>query len=589
MNNHLRYLIIILFIPSFLVSCDKDEFLTVPSKDKINETFVYDSEVSADMALAYLYGSLPDWESQTRRGIAGSTHDYTYDKFENYSDNSCGLSWFISWQRSVDRAYTADSWGVGSSAALYNHNYPALPFVYDKVYQGIRACNKFIEGMTANEDNFTPESFQEKIGEAKFIRAYFYHNLWMAYGGVPIIEEPLNRISMDSTELYQPRSTYQQTAQYITGELEEILENDMLPNERGAGRATRGACLALKGWVELFNHQYEAAAATYKIIIDEGVYQLYTTPSAVVDDPRFGPYNEQFFEENNNNVESIFAIQHETGVIANHRLFWANPRYTQASWNLVQDYRMKDGLSPEESPLWKMGEPGFHFYTNREPRFYQTIAYPGGDYLGGAFPPEYEAETDLQTGFVGVKGVDPRKSITESTARNFAANTPIFRYAEVLLHYAEAKIELNEIDQTVYDAIDAVRQRGGIPTLKDSYSASDMQWKLTDQDEMRRIVREETRIELAFENKRYWDLIRWGNHEGTTDYYTAMVELNKPRLGAREVPDGDGFKMETVVVHKSVFNERNYLFPLYREWIENNPAIMEQSGPEWVNGQNPGY
>jgi hypothetical protein len=158
-----------------------------------------------------------------------------------------------------------------------------------------------------------------------------------------------------------------------------------------------------------------------------------------------------------------------------------------------------------------------------------------------------------------------------------------------LLHYAEAKIELNQIDQSVYDAIDAVRLRGDIPKLQDSYSDNKLYWKLSDKDEMRKIVRREERIELAFENKRYWDLIRWGNYEGRTDYYTAMVELNKPRLGAKEVADGAGFRTETVLVHNSVFYQRNYLFPLFRVWLENNPTMMKQNGPEWVNGQNPGY
>jgi starch-binding outer membrane protein, SusD/RagB family len=591
MKNKIYILIVCATALSFW-SCNKDKFLTVPSKNLIDDNFVFSSETSSDLVLADLYANLPEWESRTPTGITGAPFgagaNNNYDKFENYSDNSCGLSWFMSWQNLV-RPYNADSYDYSHPGSqLYNHDYPCIPFKWDGVYGAIRATNKYLEGMKANEAKFDPSHFKTKLAEARFIRAHLYHQLWMAYGGVPLVKESLSRLTMDSTQLFPPRATQNETAQFIISELSDIINSNSLPNTRSQGRATMGAALALKGWVELFNHKFADAASTYKQIIDGSLYGLYTTPSTVANDARFGPYNEQFFPQNNNNIESIFAMQHKVGVSVNYRLFWANPYYNQVSWSLVQDYRMKDGLTREESPLWQMGAPGFHFYTDREPRFYQSIAYAGSPFFATTYPNEWAASQDKVTGFLNVKGIDQKVPITGETAGNFAANTPMIRYAQVLLQYAEAKIELGQIDQSVYNAIDAVRVRGGIPKLEDSYSGS-LAWKLGDQSEMRKIVRREERIELAFENKRYWDLIRWGNYNGATNYYTAMSELNKPMEGAVEEPDGNGFKIKTIHVVSSAFYQKNYLFPIYRGWLESNPNMTKQNGPEWVNGQNPGY
>src|SRR5690606_3099595 len=150
--------------------------------------------------------------------------------------------------------------------------------------------------------------------------------------------------------------------------------------------------------------------------------------------------------------------------------------------------------------------------------------------------------------------------ITQATRRNEASNYVFFRYAEVLLNYAEAKIELNELDQSVIDAIDDVRLRGGLPTLADTYHKTSF-----NQAELRKIVRAERRVELAFENSRYWDLIRWR---------TAEVVLNQPKYGMANI-DGEYTK---VIVHSQVFHEKNYLFPYYQRWIDTNPAIKEQNG-----------
>lgn len=576
-------IITILTLAASLLFGSCDSFLDLPSKEQLDDKSVFESETNADLFLAIIYASLPDYESETQKGLTPGSYEFNYDRFDNWSDDaSCDQSWYGSWSASRDRAYTPDSYGVGTNAPIYSHQYPCVPFIYSDVYGNIRACNKFIKGLEENRNNFSANWYARRMGEVKFLRAYFYHLVWMAYGGVPIITEPLNFSEMGD-QIFCERAASEPTAQFIIDELQEIIDNDMLPDIPSQGRATYGAVVALKGWVEMFDHRYEAAVDTYNRIIG-GIYSLYTTPHPSQEtDNQLGAYTAQFFQSNNNNCESIFAIQHQSGVINSNRNSKSGPRYSQATYSLVQDYRMSDGLPREESSLWndRVNMPDFRFYDNREARFYQTIVYKGCKWRTGVFNNDAEGST---TGFITCKGIDQTIPLTE--VGNDGANTPLFRYAEVLLLYAEARIELGQIDQSVYDAINEVRLRGGIPSLDESYNTPQLAQQLTDKESMRKIVRRERRIEFAFESKRYWDLIRWGKASEPTNYYTAMVELNKPKQGASYNSAGT---LVVHTIHECRFNQHNYLFPIPRINLEQNPKMMAQNGAEWINGQNPGY
>src|SRR5690606_25881817 len=176
------------------------------------------------------------------------------------------------------------------------------------------------------------------------------------------------------------------------------------------------------------------------------------------------------------------------------------------------------------------------------------------------------------TGYFRRKGIDA--SLVGNLHKD-GANYIYFRYAEALLNYAEASIEAGDVSQPVIDAIDQVRLRGGIPSLQDTYGRE------LDREELREIVRRERRVELAFENKRWWDLIRWR---------TADVVLNQPIYGVDTRQQGGQWVYDTrAVVHTQECSERNYLFPIFQGWIDSNPKTKAQNGPEWVNGQNPGY
>lgn len=562
-------LLLCFLLGNAFTSCS--DYLDVVPSDQFDEDAAFSSEANADLFLNTIYGNMPD---------ETSANFTTYDGMEHWSDNVCNkFDWAVSWVQQVSRSYSPETFYNG----LYNHNYPGIPFMYNTVYQYIRSCNLFLTKIEEFKSNFSEEWYNKRTGEAIFLRAYLYHNLWKAYGGVPVITEPLNRQTMGD-KIFHPRSTSQETYDFLVKDLETAAS--LLPNELGAGRATRGAALALKGYVELHHHQYAAAAKTNKLIIDEGVYQLY--PS----------YNELFFEQNNNNCESIYAIQHGPKRRSQENQYFGpncgvnrNDAWgcMQPTVSLANDYRMKNGL-PVTDP--NSGFDPQNPYKDREPRFDWSIVHHGstwrGDIIntmeGSQDAPNPAAEK--RTGMWRKKGMN--ENITTAEFNTDGMNFILFRYAEVLLNYAEAKIEMNEIDASVIEAIDRIRLRGQIPSLRETYGKSTFS-----QTELRRICRQERRIELAFEYKRYWDLIRWGNlpdgDPHKTDYYTAEVELNKPFQGYKISEDG---KYTVFDVHQSTFyKSKNYLFPLYREWILQNPKISTQNGgpDNWNNGQNPGY
>jgi hypothetical protein len=160
---------------------------------------------------------------------------------------------------------------------------------------------------------------------------------------------------------------------------------------------------------------------------------------------------------------------------------------------LVNDYECIDGNPITSSPLYSSSNP----YNNRDPRLLATVLVPGVLYKGGiVFKP---ADIGASAGFLNKKGVDSTRATVIGTQSD--QDWVYLRYAEILLIYAEAQNELSGPEQSVYDAINAIRQRPtvGMPPLPAGLSQADMRTR----------IRHERRIELALEGQRYFDLKRW--------------------------------------------------------------------------------
>lgn len=533
--------LLILLFSTFLGSCKK--YLEVTPKHLVSDATLWATTENADLFLNNIYASIP-------------TMDVS-DPWDNFSDNSLNGQ--------AGRVST-NLYGPG----IYN---PAnTPNTWNQ-YNNIRKTNLFIENVTAS--NLSETWKKTRLAEARFLRAYFYSLLWKFHGGVPLITDVLN-ISEQGDGVFRARNTSEETAQFIISECAAII-NDLAITAQ-SGRASRGAALTLKGVTELFNasklknpsndlSRWAQAAASFKSVMDLDKYTL------------FPDYSTLFFEENNNNVEVIFSRQHLGGTGLANYVGQIGPRFVNGSltgWghvnptqDLVDEYAMENGL-PITDPAsgYNPQDP----YTNREKRFYQTIIYDESVWLGAEMIMKQGVgslnATDLnnssistRTGYYVIKGVNPKYAGAMDNGNG--ANWIIFRYAEVLLSYAEAQNEAVGPDQSVYDAVNEVRERAGIADLPAGLN----------QDQMRTAIHRERRVELAFEEKRLPDLLRLRLAETVLNgtVHAIKIDLVGGNPVYTVVPAGGGTK---------VFNpNKNYLLPIPQSVIDRNPNLE----------QNPNY
>ena len=558
-----------------------EDWLEIEPKDRFSDTTVWGSEDNADMFLNDIYNQFPHLNNETQN-------------LDQYSDNSyVGAEWMNARTTIYTAALSPTSW-IPGAWDMWKWGREGNSDAKGQ-YERIRSCNLFINKVT--ESGFSDSYKKERLAEARFLRAWFYHYLWMAYGGVPIITEVLDNNVDD--DIFYPRETAQKTFEFITRELGEI--KDDLPLRRSSselGRATKGAALTLKGWVELFHaselrnpdkdkSRWAMAAATLKEVIDLGIYRLQPTIldlwTEATNNNDEVIYDFQMSKQNGGRREGLFGPVFVKGVQAS----WGNMQPTQ---ELVDDYCMANGL-PITDPA--SGYNPDRPYENREKRFYQSILYDGSIWQGeeiitrvGVGSPN-EIDTSSSSDVTNT-GYYTRKTLDESVngadnlqMSNGMANYIFFRYADVLLMYAEAVLEAGD-KNTAIDYLNMVRTRGdNMPSIEDTYPAG------ITENQLRDVIRRDRRIELAFEDKRFWDIIRWKICDGPDGV------MNRPVGGMKiEDTDGDGvWEYNYHEVCQRTFLPRMYYQPIPQYVLDKNAVIRSQNGGEdgWVNGQNPGY
>lgn len=541
--------LIITFV--FLVSCN-DNFLDVSPTDQLTDATLWSSPENANLFLNDIYDNLN--AGPWGRHWLGLPLEITSDPLENLSGNSI-----------------AGNLGNPSVNLFADGTYgPSNPYFRDqweKMYENIRKTNVFITRIS--ESDFKEETRNNMVAQARFLRAYFYKQLIDLYGGVPLITSILDRNGGE--DINYPRNTYEECVTFIQQEMEEAVE--YLPATvpvSEEGRVTKGAALALKGSMELYAGKWEEAAATNREIMQSGVYSL------------FPDYESLFWMENENNREIIFAIQFEP-IIRGHRIDthlgvvqqdegfgWGGFGPTQ---NLVDAYEFKDGLTEAEGSA--MFDPS-HPYENRDERFYATIVYDGSDWRGTTVYTRLGIPNNInqlnisgsgnastRTGYYAKKRLDPSVAPGRGNLDQYTSGQDyvVYRYAEILLNYAEAQNEAVGPDQTVYDAINRIRQRVNQPPLPEGLS----------QDEMRERIRRERRIELAFEGKYFYDIRRW---------HIAEEIFSEPIKAMKITEESGQLRYEKVPSETITFDPaKNYLMPIPQTVIDRNPEI----------DQNPGY
>lgn len=458
-------------------------------------------------------------------------------------------------------------------------------------YIQIQNINRILE----NADKLPSNNKQRVLGEAHFFRAYYYYMLMQRYGGVLLIDH--NYDPLHSSERF-PRASYDEMVEFITREADLAVEALALKNDnRNVGRITKGAALMLKAktyfWVgspqfqnkssELYGFTtdrsqefMQKAIETYKAIDDLNQYKLMpvsgTTESAIAKS-----YHDLFLQHNND--ESILEYQHGESKLTSegaHTLDQiAMPPAltgTQCAYcptqNHVDEYGMRDGRTYDpQNP-----------YSYRDYRFYANVLYDGTTFRDSVMEMHYVIDASgkevaqsgitkygtgrnngySRTGYYMRKFLDPKITYPYKEKEGSNQNYPIWRYAELLLDYAEAAFRTGDVS-TALQKVNLVRQRVKMHPLT-SITLND--------------ILNERRVEMAFEETTYWDEIRLG---------TAVQKLNgstNPLRFMKIVYQTGGTKTYTTAdmdnqAAERAFRDNQYYYPI--PWDEVRFHGIEQN------------
>lgn len=543
---------------SIFSSCNKDYLERYPLSGPSAASF-YSNQDELMLGLFGCYKAI-NFESKTERTWI-SILDVTTD---------------ISWNRSN---HALQDIGKGSHAS----NNTSVIIHWREFYQAIARCNFLLDNIDKVKDKVSPAVYNQVKAEARFIRALSYHYLIEFFGDVPLVTKTLTL-----NEAQMPRNPKDEVANFIITEMDEAAKDLPLNQEASnRGRATKGAALTIKARTALYNAKWDIAASAAKAVMDLNNYKLHTN------------FGELFTYKGETSPEIILSLQYKKGVIIH-----ANPNFLTSRMaggvsnevppqSLVDSYEAIDGLSIDKSPLYDPAKP----FQNRDPRLGFTVVLPGSILFNYQFethpdslrvwnynttPATRVNNTDATNAFATYTGYLYRKYtdiIDMPDDQNSEMDIILMRYAEVLLIYAEAKIEANQLDNTVYDAINQVRQRPSVNMPPITAGKS--------QAEMRSIVRKERKYELANEGLRLFDIRRWKIAEKVMNGpFLGRIPReflsNAPVIDENGTPDytnvGNRSKMR--LVETRTFNpSRDYLWPIPNIEVLTNTKLV----------QNPGY
>lgn len=486
-----------------LTACQKD-FLERPPLNQLSEDTFWKTENDVHQAVMGIYAKMP-------------AEGFIYD--DASTDNAHSQ---YPWESS------ANSVSAGTITSSENAGWN---------FQDIRRANYFL----ANADKVTvisAELLERYKAEVRFLRAFSYFNLMNTFGNVPLFTTVFN--PGEENVARTPRKDVQD---FILSELDAV--SKVLPKTYGGGRPnekgriTKGAALALKSRVYLYDSQYAEAAKTAAEVMTLG-YTLFTSNEALknenLDDYTkwvdftdandkanflrgLRNYERIFYQKNEGNGEVILDRQYiqqldvnpiNTYLLPASRGGWSSVTPTQAMVDAYGDYKTGEAIVPvtaDQRANWYANDRVAFAkeYKNRDPRFYASILFEGaeanafkGDKETGYYFTWTSGSNFSMTGYNFRKLVDP--SFFTANLDNHA-NAILIRYAEILLTFAEAQNEVSGPNGDVYDALDKIRTRAGMPVVNRTKYAS--------KETLREFIRSERRVELALEGQRLMDIRRW--------------------------------------------------------------------------------
>lgn len=459
-------------------------------------------------------------------------------------------------EESIYEAYSDNAFGRAGAGAnnIANGLYETIDarVAAEWSYRYIRLCLEFFENVD-RVPNLSPALKNELMGQTRFILAYRYYKMVTFFRDVPLVTQSLPVENSDMA-----KSTKEEVLTYILDQLNTAInELPLTWPAAGNGRATKGAAMALKARVLLYNNRWDEAAATSKAIRDLNLYALH---------PNF---DQLFLSTYNNATKEIILARQYAAVANTHDI---NLRYAPVHLNgqalilptaeLEAAFQMRDGLSKTESPLFTPTNP----YADRDPRYYHTFLWHGVNLNGSVVNmtgPEYNfAFTYLYF----------KKYIAEfkDRFRPSHVNWSLFRYADVLLMYAEATNEATGPADDVYAAIDSIRLRAGMPVIDRVRYAS--------KESLRDFIRNERRVELAGEGLRYFDIIRWRIAETVLNQTIRSTNIEQWTGNPRDANNNPILKMRQVQVR--TFNPaKHYVWPIPQTAIDRSKLLVQHT--EW--------
>ena len=493
--KHIKSIALVL-IMTFSLGCSDDLLDKLP-EDEISPEAYWKSPNDLALFLNQFYTSFP-----VHNGFNGGIFE-----FDNNSDNLADIF--------INNRFVGTSTNPPTSDGSWN-------------YGSIRAVNFYLENTDKVQGEVT--LIDHYNGEAYFFRAMFYYNLLKRYGGVPYIDKTLNT---NSPELYTPRMARNELATKIVEDLDLAIAKLKPKNKTEAFRVHQGMALSLKSSVCLYEgtwekyHNSDAFAAPVnesakflqwavdasEKLIDDGEYSLFNNGTATT-------YWDLFNKVDYSGIsEVMFWKKYNVSEGVSHYVGHYIPQTgsgTGVTKSLVDSYLAIDGQPIGVSPLYSASQESSlsTIINNRDPRLAQTIGTPG-DVLtvNSGVPneifefPTFRGNNEITntTGFQIYKG-----GTTDVTQRyDSYTGAIIYRYAEVLLNFAEAKAELGSLTQSDLDkSINLLRARVGMPGMSVN-PVADPNKAFPDLSDLINEVRRERRVETALEGKRFDDLMRW--------------------------------------------------------------------------------
>jgi len=574
----LKKIFILFILVSFAIGCD-DDFLDRPDLDTITTDNFWRSKNDLQLYVNKYYTYFPGWSANSYNG---------------------GIYWSDSNTDNIIRPNVDSRLAGNNTEESSNSSWN---------FSRIRDMNIFMANYETVQDEF--DNYKQYVGEALFFRAYFNYSLLRNYGEYPYSNDVLTETS---EELAGPKSARNEIVDKILADLDNAI--DYMPSGRisNGNRLSSEIAMLFKARVALYEGTWEKyhagtgfgvsgsdglsfiniAADAAKDVIDSGIYSIYNTGNPnedywnVFNQPDFGGHAEVMLWQK---YDVDLGLAHN-----GQRYLSSSGGGRGISKLLVDDYLCTDGQPIGVSGLYQGDDDLPMVSSNRDLRLSQTIWLPGQAMTieNGVVTETFDlpdldesGQSLCVTGYQIRKGANP-DNIYKSNSRQGTTSSPIFRYAEALLIYAEAKAELGSITQDDVDiTINLLRARVGMPNLNIGSIVTDPNWLYSAVSPIINEIRREWHVEFAAEGYRKDDLMRWAAMDeiivGKRILGAKFKQSDFPGMiiGTHVLVNGDGYidAHQNEVPSGMQFNvNRDYLLAIPQRELTLNPNLTQNPG-----------